>query len=476
MLALCRANGGFYIKAAQYASTLSVPQPYVDALGSLQDRAVQSPAAAVRRVVREAVGGEEASAELLAGVDLEQPVGCASLAQVYRGRLRDGREVAIKVQHGGVADELALDAATLGLVVHGVHATFGWDFRWAVPDFEQRVRAELNFCQEARNAERARSNLAASRLPVHVPRIHWDKTSPRVLVMEWCEGMRATDPALWRERKAPQAREAARLLAEVFAEMVCVHGFVHADLHPGNILFRFPGQADERGGVTATPSGGVELVLLDHGAYRELSDEIRVAYCSLLRALAVGDELGCQDEARKLLGDGAPVAARFLPLLLAGPKSGSTESPQLAALRREARLMKLDQLARLLDSLPVALLATLRAGRMAHGVSDRLGLDRGERLIVQARAALRGRRNAQAAASSDGGLGVGRLRTALDIAALNAFVGVQRALALFGVGRLADMRRKSAVERRRLIAQDAAEAERRRLAAAAVAASAPRQL
>ena len=92
MLALCRANGGFYIKAAQYASTLSVPQPYVDALGSLQDRAVQSPAEAVRRVVCAALGGGGAAEDLLAGVDLEQPVGCASLAQVYRGRLVDGRE------------------------------------------------------------------------------------------------------------------------------------------------------------------------------------------------------------------------------------------------------------------------------------------------------------------------------------------------------------------------------------------------
>lgn len=439
MLELCRANAGFYIKVAQYVSTLSVPQPFVDALSSLQDRAVQSSAESVRRTLASQLGAGVAD-EMLRGIDLDAPVGCASLAQVHRAELPDGTAVAVKVQHESVAEELATDVATLRAVVAGVHMAFGWDFRWAVPDFERHVRQELDFTHEGRNAERAASNLERSRLPVHVPSIHWELTTDKVLVMEWCEGTRATNLELL-EANSASAKEAARLLAETFAEQVCVHGFVHADLHPGNLLFR--GVAGTP--TSETPSGGMELVLLDHGAYRELDDQIRVAYCSLLRAVAVGDEAGAERAAVTLLGESGQMAARFLPLMLAGPVKGKNESPRMAALRAEARKMKLDDVAKLLDNMPVALLATLRAGRVAQNVSERMGLDRAERLIVQARAALRGRRNAHAEASSDGG-GASRLRTELDIVALDTYVKLQRTLELFGVGRLAAMRRQAATE------------------------------
>ena len=95
--------------------------------------------------------------------------------------------------------------------------------------------------------------------------------------------------------------------------------------------------------------------------------------------------------------------------MMAGPpREGHRESLKLTELRRAARLLPLSEVSELLDRLPVALLATLRAGRVAHNVAERMGLGRADRLIVQARAALRGRRNAGGAASSDrAGMGRG---------------------------------------------------------------------
>jgi predicted unusual protein kinase regulating ubiquinone biosynthesis (AarF/ABC1/UbiB family) len=136
------------------------------------------------------------------------------------------------------------------------------------------VPRELDFVNEGRNAERVAALLAA-REDVGVPAVHWDLTTRRVLVMDFADGIKITDTGRLREAGIDVAR-VARTLVEVFCEQNLVHGFFHADPHPGNLL------------VQRTPDGAPRLVLLDFGLAKELPPDFRSGVVRFAAALLRG--------------------------------------------------------------------------------------------------------------------------------------------------------------------------------------------
>ena len=136
---------------------------------------------------------------------------------------------------------------------------------------------ECDFLLEAANADRARA-MFAGRDDLLIPRIHYEYSSPMVLVMERMRGVHVSDVKAI-EAMDLQLSEVSTVVSEVFSEMMFVHGFVHADPHPGNVLVaRHP-----------THPSHPALVLLDHGLYSELTPSFRLLYAKLWRALITAD-------------------------------------------------------------------------------------------------------------------------------------------------------------------------------------------
>ena len=261
---------GLILKAAQWLGARPdlLPRPSIEVLAQLQDRVPARPHTVIRRVVERELGRPLGA---VFASFAKAPVASASLAQVHEARLLDGRRVAVKVQYPEVATLVRADLRSLRFVL-GAVARVEREFDWAplLDELGDAVPRELDFEQEGRAAERIACDLAA-RGDVRIPAVLWEWTTRRVLVMEYVEGIRIGDTEGLRAAGI-EPRRVARTLLEVFAEQMLVHGFFHADPHPGNLRVE--------------PNG--RLVLLDFGLTKELPPDFRAAVLELAGALLLG--------------------------------------------------------------------------------------------------------------------------------------------------------------------------------------------
>ena len=183
---------GLFIKAGQLASVLTqlLPEPFREELACLQDRVPAGPPEAVRARVREELGAEPGA--LFAAFD-EAPVASASLAQVHRARLADGRDVAVKVQHADIEAIARIDLRAIETILRVVGRWFGVrDLREQFREIEAVVLAELDFAQEAASAEAIGAVLGEG---VSVPAVVPERSARRVLTTEFVDGLKAGDLA-----------------------------------------------------------------------------------------------------------------------------------------------------------------------------------------------------------------------------------------------------------------------------------------
>ncbi|HIK40454.1 AarF/ABC1/UbiB kinase family protein [Thermoleptolyngbya sp. M55_K2018_002] len=241
--------GPVYVKLGQLLSTRPdlLPPDYIEALSTLQAKVPPVEWAEIEAVIRESVSRPVEDVFLAIN---PEPVAAGSIAQTHRATLKDGREVALKVQRPGLLPVVEQDIALIRAIASLVAQTeFGklYDVVTLAEEFSQALRAELRFTQEATYTDQLRSNLGRSRwfdpAQLVVPQIIWEHTTDQLLVMEWLDGK----PLLLAEfapteDERSEKRAIANLLLRAFFQQVCLDGFFHADPHPGNLFYLSDGR------------------------------------------------------------------------------------------------------------------------------------------------------------------------------------------------------------------------------------------
>ncbi len=264
---LLEALGATFIKMGQVMSTrpdLLAPETIAQ-LKHLQDRLPPFSFAKVRRIVEEETG--KPLAETYAEFD-QRPVAAASVAQVHRARLRDGREVAVKVLRPNVRRQVERDAAML----LGGARVIAWNAKARLSDpvghtrhFVDAIRDQTDLRIEATNYRRFHDNFAADAARVRFPEI-LEPTSERILTMEFVRGSKID--AQPDERKLPLAAT----VRHVMMKMCFEDGFLHADMHPGNMV------VDDAG----------RLVLFDVGLAKLLHEDVLLQFIDMGKCLTMG--------------------------------------------------------------------------------------------------------------------------------------------------------------------------------------------
>ncbi|MGB3237716.1 MAG: AarF/ABC1/UbiB kinase family protein [Geitlerinemataceae cyanobacterium] len=237
--------GPVYVKLGQLLSTrpeLLGPE-YIESLSSLQDDVPPVPWLDMEAVLRREL--PMPMEQMFDRID-PKAVAAGSIAQTHRGTLKNGREVAIKIQRPGLDLLVARDIDLLKSVAKLVEGTnFGkyYDAVSLAEEFANALQLELDFTQEARYCDRLRHNLSQGRwfdaTRIVVPQIEWNATTKKVLVMEWLDGV----PLLEANPKDRSERQAiTTLLIRSFLQQLFVDGFFHADPHPGNLFYLTDGR------------------------------------------------------------------------------------------------------------------------------------------------------------------------------------------------------------------------------------------
>lgn len=228
--------GPAYIKIGQALSTRPdlVPPVYLEELTKLQDQLPPFPNEIAYQFIKEELGAppEEVYAELSA-----HPIAAASLGQVYKGKLKTGEEVAVKVQRPDLREGITIDLYILRNLATWVQKKVKRvrsDLVGILDELGDRIFEEMDYIHEGENAERF-FELYGHMKDVYVPKIYWEYTNRRVLTMEWINGTKLTQT----EEISAQGID-ARYLIEVGVQcslrQLLEHGFFHADPHPGNLL------------------------------------------------------------------------------------------------------------------------------------------------------------------------------------------------------------------------------------------------
>ncbi|HEX3656588.1 MAG TPA: AarF/UbiB family protein [Pirellulales bacterium] len=280
--------GPTFIKLGQLLSTRPdfLPPKYLEALARLQDDVEPMPPGSVETTIEQELGVRISKA--FAEFETE-PLAAASVGQVHRARLRDGRRVVVKVQRPDLRDRVRDDLAAmqeLGAVLDE-HTQFGRRIRFVqiVESLQEVMTSELDYRQEAENSRTLKANLAEFEQFV-IPAVIEGYTSPKVITLEYIEGAKITDvsPVVLLEL---DRRSLADQLFQIYLHQVLIDGVFHADPHPGNLILT----TDRR------------IALMDFGMVARVTPELQRRLLKLLMALSDGR---AEETARQAIAVGRP--------------------------------------------------------------------------------------------------------------------------------------------------------------------------
>lgn len=228
--------GPTFIKLGQFLSVRRdcLPPEIADELALLQDKVPPFDIALVKSTITSDLGQ---APELLYDQFEEEPIASASIGQVHLARLKDGRQVVVKVQRPDLSQIFYQDLGYMRLLARWgvlIRPQGQWDSWIALSDeFGRTLFQEIDYLQEGRNADRIR-HVLRNQTEMRIPRVYWKFTGRRVLTLEYLPGTKI-DKVAELEMQGLNLARIGNLLVSCYLEQVLLHGFFHADPHAGNL-------------------------------------------------------------------------------------------------------------------------------------------------------------------------------------------------------------------------------------------------
>jgi len=264
--------GPTFIKLGQILSGRRdlLPVALIEELLFLTDDVKPVDYSEVKTVVEETCGEV---GEFCIFVDPE-PFAAASLSQVHRATLMDGSDVVFKIQRPGIRELIEVDLTILANLAQRAEESIPYLRPYnpvgVIEEFSQQMRKELDFVRDGKNAEIIANNLK-NMTSVKIPKVYWEYTGPRLLVMEYVEGVRIDNVEVLKETH--DLKELANIGFEAYIQQIFTDGFYHGDPHPGNIRVTDDGK----------------IVFFDFGLVGVLRPERRHAYTRVIYGLVTSD-------------------------------------------------------------------------------------------------------------------------------------------------------------------------------------------
>lgn len=275
---------GLWVKMGQYLSTRAdvLPEPYINVLKQLQDSLPPRPFEEVRGTIEKELG--EPMSDLFADFALD-PLATASIAQVHRATLADGREVVVKIQHDGVKEIILEDLKNAKSLIEWIAwAEPRYDFNPMIDEWCKEAPKELDFNHEAENTRAVSRNLSrktdcgsgsvSGAVDVLIPEVI--QSTDKVLILEYMDGIRLNDNDSL-EAYGVDKQKLVEEITRAYAHQIYIDGFFNGDPHPGNFL------------VSKEPPH--KPILLDFGLTKRIPKSMRQALAKMFLSCAEGDHV-----------------------------------------------------------------------------------------------------------------------------------------------------------------------------------------
>jgi len=266
--------GPTYIKLGQLLSTRSdlLPEPFLEALATLQDDVESVPYEEIERIFQEEIG--ERISKAFSSFD-KKPLASASIGQVHKAVLHSGKTVAVKIQRPKIQEKFIEDLETLMTLSEKAEAISEETRKFSLYDTVEELRyillQELDYEKEADNLKRLKENMAEFK-HLKVPYVVEDYSAEKVLTMEYIKGQKATTLSAFQKENLPKEKMIDDFV-KGYLKQIIVDGFAHADPHPGNIHVLKSGK----------------LAMMDLGMVARFDEIIKENILKLMIGLSDGD-------------------------------------------------------------------------------------------------------------------------------------------------------------------------------------------